>query len=211
MKVLGGILTFIGLVGSFFFYNEVSSQSFQELSSYGFAQELVSKYYTYLYISVAALILGIILLIVGSTKDKNERSIRENIRKSITCSNCQSSNDINWKICIGCGKELNESSTCSNCQSPTFERKIPINSHVVEVKTGKRFRVIKFDDKNNVYVCSSDNGTTYELFQVYEIELHMLPPSEQNEQNTKQCPYCGEKILTIAKKCKHCGEWFEEK
>lgn len=27
---------------------------------------------------------------------------------------------------------------------------------------------------------------------------------------TKRCPYCGEEILAIAKKCKHCGEWLSE-
>ena len=27
--------------------------------------------------------------------------------------------------------------------------------------------------------------------------------------DTKQCPYCGEEILAVAKKCKHCGEWLE--
>lgn len=27
----------------------------------------------------------------------------------------------------------------------------------------------------------------------------------------KQCPACGEEILTTAKKCKHCSEWLEEK
>lgn len=27
----------------------------------------------------------------------------------------------------------------------------------------------------------------------------------------KQCPYCGEDISINAKKCKHCGEWLEEK
>ena len=29
-------------------------------------------------------------------------------------------------------------------------------------------------------------------------------------ENTKQCPYCGEEILAVAKKCKHCGEWLTE-
>ena len=30
------------------------------------------------------------------------------------------------------------------------------------------------------------------------------------EKDIKQCPYCGEEILTTAKKCKHCGEWLEK-
>lgn len=30
------------------------------------------------------------------------------------------------------------------------------------------------------------------------------------EKDHKQCPYCGEEILAVAKKCKHCGEWLEE-
>lgn len=28
---------------------------------------------------------------------------------------------------------------------------------------------------------------------------------------TKRCPYCGHEIMSAAKKCKHCGEWLEDK
>jgi len=27
---------------------------------------------------------------------------------------------------------------------------------------------------------------------------------------TKKCPFCGEEILAVAKKCKHCGEWIDK-
>lgn len=30
------------------------------------------------------------------------------------------------------------------------------------------------------------------------------------EQEKTTCPYCGEEILAVAKKCKHCGEWLDE-
>jgi hypothetical protein len=32
-----------------------------------------------------------------------------------------------------------------------------------------------------------------------------------SERSTKQCPACAEEILVAARKCKHCGEWLEEK
>lgn len=31
------------------------------------------------------------------------------------------------------------------------------------------------------------------------------------EQKTRRCPYCGEEILAVARKCKHCGEWLDKK
>lgn len=29
-------------------------------------------------------------------------------------------------------------------------------------------------------------------------------------EETKRCPYCGEEILAVAKKCKHCDEWLDK-
>lgn len=35
-------------------------------------------------------------------------------------------------------------------------------------------------------------------------------PSSIKSGETKKCPYCGETILSVAKKYKHCGEWIKE-
>jgi len=29
-------------------------------------------------------------------------------------------------------------------------------------------------------------------------------------EEVKNCPYCGEEVLAVAKKCKHCGEWLDK-
>ncbi len=31
------------------------------------------------------------------------------------------------------------------------------------------------------------------------------------EREAKDCPFCGEQILTSARKCKHCGEWLDHR
>lgn len=41
-------------------------------------------------------------------------------------------------------------------------------------------------------------------------EYVIPPPAASTQINTKPCPFCGEEILSIDKKCKHCGSMLDE-
>ena len=67
-----------------------------------------------------------------------------------------------------------ESQTASNNKCE-WQGKFPVNSHVVELKTEKQYRIIEVDNENNLYICSSSGmSTTRVSFAENEIELFSI-------------------------------------
>ena len=46
--------------------------------------------------------------------------------------------------------------------------------------------------------------------QVYLTNKMQKLTEEETMEEFKRCPYCGEEILSVAIKCKHCGEWLDK-
>ena len=56
-----------------------------------------------------------------------------------------------------------------------------------------------------VYVQLKYNEQLQQMYATTDGETNV---SLSSKQDIKNCPYCGEKILAVAVKCKHCGEWL---
>lgn len=73
---------------------------------------------------------------------------------------------------------------------------------------------LKYNEQLQQMYATTD-GETYEHTVYNRVRnisksLSSLIPtvSLSSKQDIKNCPYCGEKILAVAVKCKHCGEWL---
>lgn len=66
--------------------------------------------------------------------------------------------------------------------------------------------------KKNLTAIFEESEEDVEQLQVNDsaVEVASSTPVQEPAEATKQCPYCGETILAVAKKCKHCGEWLPE-
>lgn len=66
--------------------------------------------------------------------------------------------------------------------------------------------------KKNLTAIFEESEEDVEQLQVNDNAVEAVSTIQVQEpaEATKQCPYCGETILAVAKKCKHCGEWLPE-
>jgi predicted Zn finger-like uncharacterized protein len=91
---------------------------------------------------------------------------------------------------------------CQDCKTSHYlsDDKIPLETKVGKCK--KCNAAITVLGKNDFGSIIGGNN----LVTITEARTDLLPV-EQEE--TKRCDFCGEKVLSIAKKCKHCGETLD--
>lgn len=58
-------------------------------------------------------------------------------------------------------------------------------------------------------VCPSCNNEITVPSPISSANSQTPPPQPSKHPDTKECPFCSERILVNAKKCKHCGEFLE--
>ena len=104
--------------------------------------------------------------------------------------------------CNSCGKEI----TISEARYEEYQGEI-VRCPYCKDKTvvSKSSTESKTEDKSNIPANAVNNDFKKEI----QPNVNVYSEIKTNQEPTKKCPMCGEQILAIAKKCKHCGEYLD--
>lgn len=91
------------------------------------------------------------------------------------------------------GKNIIDFTPTTVCESVSYDEAV-----LIKEKLEKAGAVITFIDIANSAVINSDTTSTEDIGDNNSIK------------DTKTCPFCGEEVKAIAKKCMHCGEFFDK-
>ena len=89
--------------------------------------------------------------------------------------------------------------TCQNCKAAFYinDDDLPLETTLDKCKSCNA--VITIIGKN-------DSGATDESRSLISVKQPVVNLMPVEQEKTKRCDFCGEEILAVAKKCKHCGE-----
>ncbi len=77
--------------------------------------------------------------------------------------------------------------------------------------TGSQIRQLAAQGKiRGEHKISLDRKQWFPAAKVKSIAIASDPAEASNSSSTKECPFCGEEILSKARKCKHCGEFLDQ-
>ena len=127
--------------------------------------------------------------------------------------------------CPKCGKQyrvatknLNKKLTCQECGSELSNndndtKLTSENTNLIHFKCSQCKQELEAPEimRGKTILCHHCQSSV-----TVEMTEHQPEASEEEEsiqfrlkKETKDCPYCGEEILEVAKKCKHCGEFLD--
>ena len=99
---------------------------------------------------------------------------------------------------------------CPNCGTVGRGKESLLNRDVKCPKCEQQVRFVRVDvDAGESHRVNGGNTAGRQGQELpAEAPMPIAAPPNASAPPTRSCPYCGEQILALAQKCKHCGEWL---